>query len=227
MAVNLKGMQEISDKIIQQYKDKNGEVQQYLADIKQIVIDSKAVLEGNYFYRHTTLEIQDEKILKQINIFWCGMQAKTRICEIGFNAGHSTMLMLLGRERTPLDFTIFDIGHHAYTKPAFHYIQGKFPHVKFEFIEGDSTITMIDWIQNNKSLIGTYDIIHVDGGHSEHCITNDMKHSDILISHNGIIVIDDTDVSYINKCVNTYISSGRYIELNVLKQTKHRIIRKL
>lgn len=41
------------------------------------------------------------------------MQANTKICEIGFNAGHSAMLFLMGRDKTSADFTIFDIGHHS------------------------------------------------------------------------------------------------------------------
>ena len=212
-----------------EYENCSSEKQLLLADIKQIVIDSKSSLEGNSFYAHTTLNIYPELYTKQLNLFWCGKQAKTKICEIGFNAGHSTMLMLLGRDKTPLDFTIFDIGHHPYTKPCLAYLESKFQHVKFEYIEGDSTISMPTWIEANKQQLWVYDVIHVDGGHTEYCITNDMKHADLLVKRGGIVIIDDTFMTHINNCVNSYLSSGNYRELDVLK-TKgypHRIIQKI
>ena len=200
------------------------EKQDYLDDLKKIVIESKVPLEGNSFYIHQSLNLYPDLYTKQLNLFWCGKQA-TRICEIGFNAGHSVLLMLLGRDKTPIDFTIFDIGEHVYTRPCFEYMKSKFQHVRFEFIEGDSTVTIPEWIEARTPEL--YDVIHVDGGHSEHCITNDMKNADRLVKMNGIVIIDDTNCDYINKCVDLYLSTGNYIELNVLK-TKgypHRIIK--
>ena len=186
-------------------------------------------MEGNSFYTHLSLNINQDLYTKQLNLFWCGQQAITRMCEIGFNAGHSTMLLLLGREKTPLDFTIFDIGEHPYTKPCLEYIKTQFKHVNFEYIEGNSIITIPKWIEENKEYIEKYDVVHVDGGHSDECIVNDMRNADILVKCNGIIIIDDTNMSHINKYVDLYLASGKYKELEIL-QTKcypHRIIKKL
>jgi len=211
------------------YESKNDEKKMYLEDLKNIVIDSNVSLEGNCFYYHTTLDVFPELYSKQLNLFWCGKQAVTNICEIGFNAGHSTMLMLLGREKTPLNFTIFDIGLHKYTKPTFEYIKSKFSHVNFEYVEGDSTIIMPEWINNHKELIGQYDVVHVDGGHSEHCIYHDMKNTDMLVKINGIVIIDDSNDPSIGKYIDLYISTGNYIELNLLQSYgyEHRIIKKI
>jgi predicted O-methyltransferase YrrM len=150
------------------------------------------------------------------------------IMEIGFNAGHSTMLMLLGRDKSPLDFTIFDIGHHAYTKPCLNYIKSKFSHINFEYIEGDSIVSMPKWIEDNNAEIGLYDIIHIDGGHSDECISNDMKNANILVKRGGIVIIDDTNSPIINRYVNLYLSTDEYSEMNVLQTSgyPHRIIRK-
>ena len=212
-----------------EYESKNDKKQTYLNDLLKIIINSNEPLEGNYFYEHATLKLSDEFYAKQLNLFWCGKQAVTNICEIGFNAGHSSMLMLLGRENTPLNFTVFDIGHHSYTKPSFEYIKSQFSHVNFEYVEGDSTVTMPEWINNHKDLIGKYDVVHVDGGHYDFCISNDMKNADLLVKTNGIVVIDDTNAPYINKYVESYISSGNYVELNLLQTTgsQHRIIKKI
>jgi len=207
----------------------SAEKQVYLDTLKQLVIDSKTSLEGNSFYSHQSLTLYSDLYTKQVNLFWCGTQATTKICEIGFNAGHSSMLMILGRTKTPLEFTIFDIGHHAYTKPCLNYIESKNPHIRFEYVEGDSTVTMPKWIEANKTQIWSYDVVHVDGGHSEHCITNDIKHADLLVKKGGIVIIDDTDVPHINKYVDAYVSNGTYREMNVLKTQgyPHRIIQKI
>jgi len=211
------------------YENRSVEKQELLDGLKRLVIDSKSQLEGNSFYRHHSINLYPELYNKQINLFWCGKQALTKICEIGFNAGHSCMLLLLGRDKTPLDFTIFDIGHHPYTKPCLGYIKSHFQHINFEYIEGDSIISMPKWIEANKTYIGLYDVVHVDGGHSKECISNDIKHADILVKKGGIVIIDDTDVSHINEYVNSYISIGKYREMNVLKTIgyRHRIIQKI
>jgi hypothetical protein len=199
-----------------------------LDHLKTLIVESNASLEGNSFYVHDSIELYSDLYTKQLNLFWCGKQASTKICEIGFNAGHSTMLMLLGKDKASLDFTIFDIGHHSYTKPCLDFLKSQFSHVNFEYIEGDSTLTMPKWIEDNQTHLGLYDVVHVDGGHSEHCISNDMKNADLLVKKDGILIIDDTNMHHINMYVDTYISSGKYREMDVLK-TKgypHRIIRK-
>jgi len=225
----LESIYKVMDLTKSEYESKNSEMEIYLNDLSNIIKNSNTPLEGNCFYYHQTLNKFPELYLKQINLYWCGKQGGSRVCEIGFNGGHSTMLLLLGREKTPLDFTIFDIGHHAYTKPCLEYIKSKFSHVNFEYIEGDSTLTMPKWINSNKELIETYDVVHVDGGHSERCIFNDMRNADLLVKVNGIVIVDDTDNHYINNYVNAYITHGNYIELKLLKSCgyEHRIIKKI
>ena len=217
------------DFIKSDYESKTDEKNVYLDGIRNIVCNSNASLEGNCFYYHGSLHDYPELYSKQLNLFWCGKQATEYICEIGFNAGHSTMLLLLGREKTPLNFTVFDIGHHAYTRPSLEYIQSQFPHVNFEYVEGDSTVIMAEWINNHKEIMYKYDVVHVDGGHHEHCILNDMKNADLLVKKNGIVIVDDTNVPVINKYVELYLSSGNYIELNLLPTCgyPHRVIKKI
>ena len=225
-------MPEFDELVLQnEYQTHTIEKETILEDVKAIIIASKSPVEGNCFYLGggSGLTLFPELYTKQLNLFWCGKQAVTKICEIGFNGGHSSMLLLLGREKTPLDFTIFDIGEHAYTKPCLTYIKTRFEHIHFEYIEGDSTVTMPTWISANPACLGSYDVVHVDGGHIEHCISNDMKHADLLVKKGGIVIIDDIDVAYINRYVELYISSVNYREMDVLKTTgfPHRIIQKV
>ena len=201
----------------------------HIGALKDIIVRCGAFFEGNCFYYHGTLNLHPDLYTKQLNLIWSGKQATSRICEIGFNAGHSTLLMLLGRYKTPLEYTVFDIGHHPYTQPCYEYIREQFPHVRFEYVEGDSTLTMPNWIDNHPTLTHQYDVVHVDGGHNEHCISNDMVNADRLVRPNGIVIVDDTNDVVINRYVDLYVSSGRYVELPILETHgyPHRIIRKL
>jgi hypothetical protein len=88
---------------------------------------------------------------------------------------------------------------------------------------------MPKWIKSNNKYLGKYDVVHVDGGHSEHCISNDLKNTHLLVKNGGIVIIDDTNVAHINYHVDKYISTGQYKELNILKTHgyPHRIIQKI
>jgi hypothetical protein len=101
--------------------------------------------------------------------------------------------------------------------------------VNFDCVYGDSTVEMPKCIVNNPQLCDQYDVVHVDGGHSEHCIFNDLMNSVKLVRIGGLIIIDDTDDSVINKYVNIYLSTGMYEEVNILPTSgyQHRIIRRI
>ncbi len=219
--------------LAQEYASKYPEMIVYLEDLKSIITEHTTpdAFEGNSFYYHQSLTEYPELYNKQLNLYWCGKQTivgeSKKICEIGFNAGHSAMLMLLANTNKHVEFTIFDIGHHKYTKPCFEYMKQAFSHVQFEYVEGDSTVVMPDWIK--LEIRNTYDLVHVDGGHSEYCASNDMKNADSLLKPGGIMIIDDTDAPQINNLVDKYIASGKYAELCMLKTFgyPHRVLRKL
>ena len=216
--------------LAQEYASKYPEMIVYLEDLKSIITEHTApdAFEGNSFYYHQSLKEYPELYNKQLNLYWCGKQANVgKICEIGFNAGHSAMLMLLANTNKHVEFTVFDIGHHKYTKPCFEYIKQAFSHVQFEYVEGDSTIVMPKWIKLD--MHNTSDLVHVDGGHSEYCASNDMKNADSLLKPGGIMIIDDTDAPQINNLVDKFIASGMFIELCMLKTFgyPHRVLQKL
>jgi hypothetical protein len=189
-------------------------IDNYINDIKKIVQESNEALEGNLFYTNcSNFKTHEHLKLKQETILKISKFAQNKICEIGFNAGHSSLLFLLGIGSKDIEFTIFDINNHKYTIPCFEFLKSKFLNVKFKFIEGNSIITIPKFILNLSEL-NSYDIVHVDGGHSIECITNDMKNADLLCKKNGYIIIDDTNMSHINNIVDLYISQNKYKEIN-------------
>ncbi len=203
----------------------------FLNEILQIVSKTNEYLEGNSFYEHQTFNRTDSFYNKQFNLFQIGsLNHIKNLCEIGFNAGHSALLFLIGREsEEKLNYTVFDINHHQYTMPCIEFISSKSANVDFNYIIGDSTQTMPEWIANNPSVKETYDLIHIDGGHEDIHIKNDFINSDLLVKSGGIIIIDDTDNENINNYVNNYINSGKYKEIFILPTFgyQHRIIQKI
>ena len=207
------------------YRNKKNELEVHLKNIENIIYKLNEPLEGNMFYHHQScmrwkegdkLVRCDRFLAKQTNMFWCGTTVNKKICEIGFNAGHSSLLFLLGRDLSNLEFTIFDINRHSYTQPCFEYIKSNFSHINFEFIPGDSIIEIPKWINTNSNAHNTYDIIHIDGGHSEECINNDFKNAVKLVKKGGIIIIDDTDSKHINKYVDQYLETNNFKELHIM-----------
>ena len=223
------------------YSEKNTDLEKHVKNIEDIIYNVKVPLEGNIFYYHQGSRWKEgEKLIrcnrflaKQTNMFWCGTIANKKICEIGFNAGHSCLLLLLGRDLSPLEFTIFDINRHKYTLPCFEYIKSKFSHINFEFIGGNSIIEIPKWINANPNACNTYDIVHIDGGHSEECINNDFKNTIKLLKSGGIIIIDDTDSEHISKYVDQYLNNGNFKELQIMNTGgssntfSHRIIQNI
>jgi len=221
---------------LEKYKKIKISLEKYIKDIEIIVkknigIDNKnrPTFEGNCFYENLSFNRSSALLNKQVNLYWSGSTINRRVCEIGFNAGHSALLMLLGAENKDIEFTIFDIGQHDYTALTIDYIKSKFLNVTFEYIEGNSIETIPVWIEKNKNCLGTYDLIHVDGGHSEECIKNDMMNMDKLIKLGGIIIIDDTNASWINKYVDVYLQTGKYKEIHILHTPMypHRMIQRI
>jgi predicted O-methyltransferase YrrM len=174
---------------------------------------------------------------KIINLLWCMNLIENNnnpnILEIGFNTGYSSSIMMIGLNNKKPNYYIFDYGIHSYINSCLDLFKSKFQNKtnNISFIEGDSIITLPDFIKNNQNLIGTFDFIHIDGGHSEECIKNDFMNCDILIKNpNGIIIIDDTNIPHINNEVDFYLNNKNYVELFFFNledfQHPHRIIKK-
>jgi predicted O-methyltransferase YrrM len=206
-------------------------LEHFVNEIEKIIIKSNETLEGNCFYEHQTLNRIDYFYNKQFNLFYLGSLLNiNNICEIGFNAGHSCLLLLLGRKSEErLNYTIFDLNEHKYTIPCIEYISKISFNIDYNFIAGDSIETIPNYISNNPNTIGSFDLVHIDGGHADINIKNDFINADILVKNNGIIIIDDTDDQNINNYVEKYTNTGKYKEIFILPtySYKHRIIQKI
>lgn len=204
-------------------------INDHLAQLQFIIEQSNEKLEGNCFYEHQSLNFRTELLPKQVNLFWAAQQVKNRrICEIGFNAGHSMLLFLIANPEIEEVF-IFDLNAHQYTEPCYKYIHSSFPTVKINFLIGDSKETLSSFTHQYPQYLEQFDLVHIDGGHLEDCVKNDILYGEKLVSVNGLLIIDDTNVKYINAKVNTLLESGNYIEMNIFPTTlySHRILKRI
>ncbi len=125
------------------------------------------------------------------------------VLEIGFNAGFSTLLMLMCNKKVRV--TCIDICEHAYTYPCYRNIQSVFGD-RLELIVGDSRSTLKDMVRRSAPRV--FDLIHIDGGHTPAVAEEDISNSHALSRRGTVIVMDDCDMPQIrnvwDKCVEKY-----------------------
>lgn len=178
----------------------------YLKDILTLVQNKCDFLDGNLFY----VNLQDaingmpvdslkEKRRNLANL----IKSRNKVLEIGFNAGHSALIMLLANKDTKI--TIIDTCQHAYTEECFSYLNRSFPG-RLKLTKGDSTKVM-------QALNGEkFDLIHYDGG-KEKTISEDLKNSIDLVEDDHILLIDDTQNSKLENIV-LELEKEKMIELS-------------
>ena len=173
--------------------------------INTIIEISGEQLEGNCYYpwgdKNNTNTIILESLSNKRKNYRKTVLNKKHVCEIGFNAGHSLICMIL--ENPNAEYTIFDLGEHKYSKPCFDFCKQLFHNTKIEIFWGDSRETLLNYVEN--PLHKQFDVIHIDGGHTPEIFEKDWNHSYKLLKENGIIIFDDTDLPNINNFVNNQI----------------------
>lgn len=138
------------------------------------------------------------------------------------NACHSLLLMLIINPTA--EYLLFDLGNHKYTLPTFNYIKEQFPDTKINIIFGNSIETISKYIRDSPNDINSYDLIHLDGGHTEDVFSQDYFNSKKLISNKGIVIFDDYDMGDIKNFIDRKINENEIIELNdenIIKNNRH------
>ncbi len=210
-------------------------INHHIDSIEQIVKNTFHEMEGNCVYNHLSFQRNPSFLSKQLNLFSIGMIPYCRkVCEVGFNAGHSSLFMILGHlskeTNAKMELLLFDIDKYPYTAPCLEYIENTFQQTAtITYIKGESSITIPQWIQKNPKEKHSFDAVHIDGSHTEYDAFSDMENANTLLRVGGIMIINDTQIDYINGFVTMYLNSGEYEEIKVLdsKEYKHRFISKI
>jgi hypothetical protein len=192
--------------------------QKHFDEIYNICLSFDCLVEGNCFYKHQNInEKIDSLIYKQMNHFSLG-KISSSILEIGFNAGHSSLLYLLSNSYSTI--TAFDLCYHPYVIPCFEYLKKEFPN-RINLYIGNSNSTVPEYHKNNPTK--TFDLIHIDGGHEKNIANKDFFNCFKIASN--IIIWDDTHLTDLNNLFNTYVSLNLIEEMYLYKtyEYEHRI----
>lgn len=163
-------------------------------------------LEGNIFMFHHTTCYTDMFLDKTKNISNLVLNRNIKkVMEIGFNSGFSTLLMLLTNPN--IQIQCFDLGEHSYTVPCFNKLKETFGE-RVSIILGDSTKTLKDYND-------TYDLIHIDGGHSTEVAESDIINCYRFSKQGTILIMDDYDFPNLHELWDNYIIKYNLQKLNI------------
>ena len=175
-------------------------INQLLRIVKSTLNNDTTQFEGNYFYTHQTFD-KSLDINKQINLMTLAkIENHKNILEIGFNAGHSTLIFLLSHPTSKI--YCFDTCQHPYTKLCFEYLSVNFPG-RLELIEGKSVEQLSGFKLKNKDLI--CDIIHIDGDHEISNANGDFFHTLSYANFKSFLIFNDTHLAWLKMLWDGYI----------------------
>ena len=196
-----------------------------IININNIIKKYRVNLEGNCLYKHLShfkefnkgINYDNKLVLR--NNFYNIAKGSKNIIEIGLNGGHSMAIFLLSNPK--LQVLSFDICEHKYVKDIAKYYKNNYD---FKFVEGDSLITVKEYENDTK-----YDIIHIDGGHSEKCVINDLINCKKFAHKDTLMIFDDTNAPRISSIISKYIKNNLIKEIdysgNLKKCLYHRIFK--
>lgn len=196
-----------------------------IININTIIKKHTNKIEGCCLYQHQSNFLQfekgnryDNKLILRSNFFNIVKDAKN-ILEIGLNGGHSMAIFLLSNPN--LEVLSFDICEHNYVRDIANYYKDKY---NFNFVEGNSLITVKEYNNDTK-----YDIIHIDGGHAEICVINDLINCKKFAHKDTLMIFDDTNATHISNIINEYCKKNFIKEIdysgNLKKCFFHRIFK--
>ena len=200
----------------------------YIQGITQILELVGERVEGNLICDITPRQWTIEQNIQKINNLQYLCKNKNKIIEIGVNACHSLLLMLL--INPDAEYLLFDLNNHKYTEKTIEYIKKEFPNTKINIIYGNSIETINRYILDNPNQLNSYELIHLDGGHTEDIFSEDYNNSKKLITDNGVIIFDDYNMNDIKDFIHKKINQKEiveYIDNNIIKNNLHFIYKYL
>jgi predicted O-methyltransferase YrrM len=190
----------------------------HIQHITQILLNIGERVEGNLLCdidpNNWVYEKNKHKIQNLQNL----SKGAKKIMEIGVNACHSLIIMLL--QNPSADYLLFDLNYHRYTEPIINYVKGAFPDTNIKIVYGNSIDTISKYILDNQDEINTYDLIHLDGGHTEDIFSYDYDNSKRLLKPDGVVIFDDYDYGEIKRFIDKKVSENEIIEYKNTNLTK-------
>ena len=139
------------------------------------------------------------------------------IVEIGFNAGHSALLMLEANKNCHIH--VFDICEHTYTQSCFNYLQAQYGN-RMTMHKGDSHIQLKAFKTVNPDY--HFNIVHIDGNHEYYHANIDFFLAKELSQTGAYCILDDTNIFYLHRLWQGYVSDGHLTEMTIRDTGRHR-----
>lgn len=191
----------------------------HLQNLSNIIENYDERVEGNLICDKTARNWNSKRTGNKIKNLQYLCKNKRKIVEIGVNGCHSLLLMLL--VNPDAEYLLFDLNCHQYTVPTINYIKSAFPNAKINVIFGNSVETINKYIMENPNELNSYDLFHLDGGHTENIFAYDYHHSKFLLNkENGIVIFDDYNLPSIRNFIHKKISDNEIVEYmddNIIK----------
>jgi len=182
----------------------------HIKNLQNILKNLGERIEGNLICDVTHDNFTISRNINKIKNLQTLALGKHKICEIGINACHSLLLMLL--VNPDAEYLLFDLNNHGYTEHCLNYIKSQFPNAKITTIFGNSVKTIYKYIMDNKSEMGTFDLCHIDGGHLYHVFSNDYHHVKFLSQENSAVIFDDFELPDIRRFLLDKINTNEIIQ---------------
>jgi hypothetical protein len=181
---------------------------QHLRALNKIIISHGNIFEGsNFYWQGTHIEedlLPTESLAAARRNVWRAVRFKKSVFEIGVNAGHTALLMLMSGP--DVKYTGVDICINPYVADCAAYLSQQFPD-RFRFFKGDSREVLPAMI--NSPLRGTFDLFHVDGGHSVEACRADINN--VLLLAGGArahLLLDDINAEWIFDAYCEFVLNG-------------------
>ena len=194
----------------------------HILEIAKILKNINERIEGNLVCDIDPYNfIINNNILKIKNLQYLSKN-KNKICEIGVNACHSLLIMLI--ENPNAKYLLFELNNHKYTEPCINYIKSQFPNTKITIIYGNSIETVNNYIKENQYELNTYDLCHIDGGHTEDIFLHDYNNINKLSKKHEPVIFDDYNMYDIKQFINKKINLNdieKYNNININETDLH------
>lgn len=174
--------------------------------LDDIIVESGTTnVEGSLMFTgYHDMKYNEEFVHKKVNLFNFAKKANT-ILEIGFNAGHSTALMLLANPHSKV--LLFDLQEHVYVQRCLTFLKSVFGKERFiDFVPGNSKQTVPSYLISHPSLRGSFDLLHIDGGQDDLVVLSDISNCQGYSKDDEhVVVIDDYNINNIQRIVDQFV----------------------
>ena len=166
-----------------------------------------AALGALWQYEGTTADASPARMLHALLDARPPSAPTRQICEIGVNAGHSSLLWLLAAPNASV--LAFDIATHHCVEHAGAWLKRRFP-ARYSLIAGDSLVSVPAFHAAHPDVI--CDVWFIDGGHSHSIAAADFAAARAMAAPGALVLFDDVS------CGGAWCPGPRGVWLDALRR---------